>query len=93
MRTAQPTKIQGYLLWSKKEQVDSKMASYHDVVTYRVPVVGHYNRDAVARALYNRFQKPGPIAGSSWGNCSVNMGQFDPKTRTITVELSYGIGE
>jgi hypothetical protein len=93
MRTAQPIKAQGFLLWSKRETMETIMASYHDVVRFRVPVLGPYNHDRVVRALYAKFQKPGPIAGSSWGNCSVSVGKFDPDTRTVVVELSYGIGE
>ena len=86
-------KSTGYVLWSQKTQVKSEQQAWSDVVTYAVPVVGTYDRNKIWSALNAKFAHPGSIIGSSYGNCSVSLGDYNETTHMLTVSLSYGIGE
>ena len=87
------TKSTGAVLWSKRKEVSTNMAAWHDVITYEVPVVGTYDRNKIWSAMSARFNKPGHIAGSSYGSTSISLGEYNSETKTILISFSFGIGD
>jgi len=83
----------GAVLWSQREQVSYKQCAWTDEITFRVPVVGEYDREKAYFALNRKLHSPGHIAGSSYGACSVSLGEYDAAAKTVLVMLSFGIGD
>jgi len=89
-------KANGYILLSKMEKVKTHMAAWADEVTFVAPYIGEVPADnpyAISNAIHRKYSKPGSIAGSSYGSCSVRVESIDPAAKTVTFTLSYGIGE
>jgi hypothetical protein len=83
----------GYILWSKRKEVEYKQHAYSDTTKYLVPIVGEFNRDRVTAALAKRFNTTGRFTGSSAGSCTVYLEDYNPETREAMVMFSYYIGD
>jgi hypothetical protein len=56
----------GVLKWGQKQYVKTELASWQDVVWYKVPVVGTIDLTAIARALLAKYPTQSSYGAMRW---------------------------